>query len=110
MKVRSISRGVGKVSSAGSIAPTKTTGVGRARGAASSRAAGEPEAIDHIAAKFRAGEVSRRQAVSLIVDAAMAKLQGVPPGVRRKMRAALSKIAAEDPTLLALLDKAQRKP
>lgn len=110
MKVRSVSRGIGKVTSAGSIAPTKTSGVRRARGAESSRAAGGSEAIDHIAAKLRAGEVSRRQAISLIVDAAVAKLQGVPPGVRRKARAALAKIAAEDPTLLALLDKAQRKP
>jgi hypothetical protein len=71
--------------------------------------AGRSEAVNEVVARIRAGEVTPQQAVSLLVDHTLSKLQGASPALRRKMRAALEQVAAEDPTLLATLERARRK-
>lgn len=78
------------------------------RGGRPDEAAARPAQVGgEIATRLRAGEIAPREAISMLVDETVGRLQGASPALRRQVRAALEKIAGDDPGLLAALQRAR---
>lgn len=69
-------------------------------------AAHASQAAGGIAARLRSGEIAPKEAISMLVDETVGRLQG-SPALRRQVRTALERIAGQDPGLLAVLQRAR---
>ena len=106
MKVRSLGGSAPKLPSVQRATRAKAPAVrgGRSEAPAEAHAS---QAAGGIAARLRGGEIAPNQAISMLVDETVGRLQGASPALRRQVRATLAKIAGEDPGLLAVLQRAQ---